>query len=476
MRLKKFLRQWWFIIAYLFLYFLVINVVTVNRFWQFEAYYFDHGIYDQALWNAAHFQAPMIDHAEKVFINQLGDHFTPSMYLLAPLYWLTSSYTALIILENFFVVASAFVLFLIAKDRQIKNLMILALILAYTFFVGLQNAIIFYFHTELPALLTISLTFYFLERKRWRLFFLFLILTLGFKESLPGLGMALGLYLIFKKNFRVGLFTFIFSLIYYFFAIYVAIPYFAGRPFFYALNQYDPVTTVAQFFYPWIKIKTLLVSLATFSFLPLLDIFFLPVILQDYFIRFVMINSPNRTDLGLHYNAVAALLLAYGAILGVTRLKKLAEYRHNENFYGLVVIIFVGFFHLTLHGPLGLVYNPAFYTHTQNLNFLRDFLAKIPNRGLVMTQNNLAVQLTHSHHVMLLRDNYWQWMPDIIAIDIRGGQNPNNYWPVSPSQFDQLYKELSKDPNYESKTVNKQQILFVKKDKVQMDWYPNLKL
>lgn len=464
------MREWWFVVVYLLLYFLVINLVTLNRFWQFEAYYFDHGIYDQALWSVAHFQAPVIDHLEKTFINQLGDHFTPSMYLLAPLYWFTSSYTALLVLENFLVVASAFVLFLIAKARQLNKVMVLALVLAYTLFVGLQNAIIFNFHTELPALFTLSLSLYFMDKKRWRLFFLFLVLTLGFKESLPGLGMALGLYLILKRNFRIGILTFVFSLIYYFFSIYIAIPYFAGRPYFYVLNRYDILTTIGQFFYPWIKTKTLLVSLATFSFLPMVDIFFLPVILQDYFIRFVIINSPNRTDLGLHYNAIVALLLAYGAILGAVLLRKFAEYRHNENFYALIVIIFVGFFHLTIHGPLGLVYNPVFYAHTRNLDFLRNFLAKIPAKGLVMTQNNLAVQLTHTHNVMLLRDNYWQWMPEVIAIDKREGQNPNNYWPVSPENFPLLVERLKKDINYQEQDISSDQIIFLKKE------YPNLSL
>jgi uncharacterized membrane protein len=475
--LHPFVSKWWYLILYLFVYGIVIHLVTLNRLWQFEIYYFDHAIFDSALWNVAHFRPPFIDHLNQIPLNQLGDHFNPTFYLLAPLYWITSSYEALFVIGNICVMLSAFVMIIIADIRKIPRLMTTALIVAYTLFIGLQNTVIAGFHPELPALLTLSLTLLFLEKKKWLLYGVFLFLTLGLKENFITMGVFLGIYLLFLKEWKIGLTTMIFSGFYYLFAVRIAIPFFSGVPYWYTPNQYPLFEFIRQFFYPAIKTQTLFLSFATFGFLPLTNLFFLPVIIQDYVLRFVLSNSSARIDLGMHYNAIVSVLLMYAGITGSAILmKKFRWYRSVVPFHAVLILIIAVAFHYKLHGPLGLAYNPAFYSHTKNLDFLRRFLAAVPTSGLTMTQNNLAPQLTHTHNVILLRNDYWNYMPDTIAIDVRPGQSANNYWPVTTGLFPEMETHLKSDPNYRMVPVTDTQLLFLKRDKLDMEWYNQFKV
>ena len=88
-----------------------------------------------------------------------------------------------------------------------------------------------------------------------------------------------------------------------------------------------------------------------------------------------------------------------------------------------------------------------------------------------MVPNNLAPHMTHANDVMLLRRTYWQWMPEVIAIDTRDGQNPSNFWPLPPSQFAQLQSRLAVDPNYSVTKVTDQQLIYHKKSEVNLAWY-----
>lgn len=469
--IKSFLARWWFLVIYLLVYFIAINAVSINRFKQFDVFYFDHGIFDQALWKAAHFQAPLIDHLDDSLSLQIGDHFNPSFYLLVPLYWLTDSYEAIFILQNLFLVASAVIMFKIAQKNIHNKLMIFALVIAYTLFIGIQNFIISGLHTEFPALFTLAMTLYAISTKNKKMFWIFMLLTLGLKEVYAGIGIGLGIYLFLIKEKKWGLLCALFSILYYLLITKSIIPLISGQAYFYQSRSYDNILkALVQLFYPFQKFETILISFATFGFLPIIALAFLPAVMQEYFIRFVVSNSPKGFDLGLHYNAMVALLLFFASIMGVKYLlKKSKYYRKYINFHALLIIIIVLFFHqFKYHGALGLAYNPVFYKQTQDNAFLETFVKQIPNQGRIMIQNNLAPHLTHTHDIMLLRRIYWNWMPDIIVLDIRSGQNANNYWPTETKK---LYPDLIQDPNYTLKEVTHEQVYFVKNPVVDMNHY-----
>lgn len=458
------------IALYLVLYFCLITAVSLHRWWQFEYYYFDHGIFDQSLWSVAHGQLPYIDHFEKnIWLNQFGDHFTPTLYLLTPLYWLTDSYIPLLIIQNLFICAAAWVLWLLTREKKVPKVLASALLISFTWFLGLQNTIIAGFHTELPALLTLGLTLLFAEKKAWKWYWLCLILTFGLKETFVSIGLGIGIYLLLQKNYRQALATILFSVIYFICVTQLIIPAINGDTYGYGAREVSLSQVVPKFFLPVVKTKTLVYSLATFGFLSLVAWPALPLLMQDFFTRFVLTENGFTWDFGFHYSAMSSVLLFFSAVIGYTILvKKWSRYRQYVLLHSGLIIFMVMALHLKLHGALGLGFNPTFYQQSANHQFLANFVEQIPEGGLLMTQNNFAVRFTHSHKVMLLRDSYWRWAPDTIALDIRAGQNPNNFWPIESKA---LYDVLKQDPNYTLHEVTSEQVYFTKNENFDANYY-----
>ena len=459
------------VLLYLLLYFVFISLVVLNRWWQYEIYFFDHGIFDQSLWRVSNFLPPLFDHIDIFPLHQMGDHFMPSLYLLTPLYWFTDAYEPLLIIQNLFVIGSALVMYELSKKMFKSKIMSWALLVSFTWFVGLQNGLIAGFHTELLALFTLSLSFWFLEKGNYKRFWVFVLLTLGLKEVFVGIVFALGLYvLISKKMMKQGILLMLVAGLYWVFATKVMIPLFRGDVYLYT-EGFSLNNILTGWFDSPLKIKTIMISLMSFGGLVVFGGASTFLLIQDIFIRFV-IGKPASWDLGMHYSLMWSILLYFSSIMGVGWLMKKKWYKKSVKFHA-ILILFVSFgFHLYLHGPLGLGYNKSFYSHTKTMSFLDDFLNQIPNKDLIMTQNNMAVKLTHTHNVMLLRGDYWRFMPDVIAIDIRDGQNPNNSWPWSSQK---IYVKLLDDPNYEENKYADEQVWFEKVDDVDMSYYDKKK-
>ena len=470
-KILSFIKQNKWVSLYLLFYFVLINLVVLHRWWQFEVYFFDHGIFDQSLWKVAHFMPPLFDHIDINPLHQMGDHFMPSLYLLTPLYWFTNAYEPLLILQNIFVVGSALVMYLLSRKLFDSKLMSGALLIAFTWFFGLQNGLIAGFHTELPALLTLALAFWYLEKENFKWFWIFSMLTLGLKETFVGIIFVLGMYVwMSKKNKRQGFYLMAVSMLYGLFSTKLVIPYFRGD-----VYAYKSDFSLENLFISWfdssLKVKTIFISLISFGGLVLFGGSSILFLVQDLFVRFV-IGKHAAWDLGMHYSIVWSMLLYFSSIVGVRWLMEKKWYKNVVGFHaGAILFVTIGF-HLYLHGPLGLGYNKSFYTHTQTMNFLYDFLGSIPTDGVLMTQNNIATKMTHSYDVMLLRNDYWKYMPDVIAIDIRDGQNPNNGWPGSSEL---IYERLTEDPNYLENRYSNEQLWFEKVENVDSEYYDKYK-
>ena len=205
-------------------------VVSLHRYWQFEIWYYDFGIFDQAIWKVANFLPPIIDHfivSQKII---WADHFHPSIFLFSPLYWLTDKSEVLLITQAVLVGASGYVLYLLSLKITKNWLTSLAVLLSYLLFTGLQNAVITEFHELALVPFPLMLTYWGILQKKKKLFLISFIITLGFKETLFLLGIGLSMFLFFyQKEWRkLALFTLIYSLLWGFLSIKIIIPYFSG--------------------------------------------------------------------------------------------------------------------------------------------------------------------------------------------------------------------------------------------------------
>lgn len=464
-RILIFIKRYRLVLLFASVYTLVVLLVTLNRFWQYEAFYYDHGIYDMAIWKLSRFQAPTIEHLDVGGKLEIADHFNPSIFLLTPLYWLTDKQEIILIAQALLIGISILFAYLISAKLIKNKLMRFALLLSYVGFIGFQNALIANFHDVTFMVLPLMITMWAALNSKWTTYWIFLTITLGSRETAAAIGVGLGFYLLFKdKNSKKqGVLTIILSILYGLIVSRVLIPFFLGRPFLYQpILPKDTFSLFLSLFFPIIKLKTIAISLLTFGFLPL---FYPPMylaILQDYLIRFVFNTGSARWDLGLHYNVTLSPLFFVAAVEAVGKLEKYSLWKNILRVYAFILIIIVLGLHYFLHGPFGLAYNMEFYRHTGRQKFMDDFLNLIPKKGKIMAPNNIAVRLSH-YDVILMRGEYEKYNPDIVVIDLREGQNANNYWPLQEWSVKLLRDKLKSDPTYTDIYNGPNRHIFVKK-------------
>ncbi len=425
-------------------------LVSVHRFWQYEVFYYNFGVFDQAIWKVSRFQLPIIEHLLVGGRISLADHFDVSILLLAPLFWLTERSEILLVAQATCAGLAGYVVYkigtLLLSDKRIP----LAITLCYFFFVGIQNAVITDFHELTVLSLPLSLTFYAIIAKRLRLFWALFILTLGYKEVTFLLGITIALFIYFYQPSwrRHAFFAALYASLWGFMTIKVIMPYLAQGVYLHEPAMPDGIVNkiYALFDHP-LKRHTVFYSLYTFSFLPLLSPFLWPALAQDYILRFVPMHVETRWTLGLHYNAQVAPLLAISALFGLKFLMQ--KFPVMIKFSGVICLLLVAnsfyLFRFVLHGPFMLAVHPVFYAHTKNFTFLDTLVDKIPKDAAVMTQNNLGVRFTHGKFIYL-RKNYEQYNPEFIVLDMRPGQNPNNF--LFAPNMDDLIAKIKQDPQY----------------------------
>src|SRR5262245_41393785 len=85
------------------------------RHWHFGSSAYDLGIFDQAIWHLSRFEAP--SSTVRGFSNLLGDHFSPILVVLAPLYWIAPAPEALIVAQAVLLAASIVPVWIFVRRR-----------------------------------------------------------------------------------------------------------------------------------------------------------------------------------------------------------------------------------------------------------------------------------------------------------------------------------------------------------------------
>lgn len=90
---------------FIFFFTTLYTLLSVIHRSRFDSFAYDLGIYDQIIWEYSRFKIPYSSIKEKIIF---GDHFTPTLVLLAPLYWIWDSVSVLLVFQAFWVSLSAF--------------------------------------------------------------------------------------------------------------------------------------------------------------------------------------------------------------------------------------------------------------------------------------------------------------------------------------------------------------------------------
>ncbi len=452
------------------------SILLLHKYWQFEFFYTDNVYFDSALWKVSQFQAPIVRHNLFGEINILGDHFHPTIFLFSLLYWLTSKQEVILFGMSLVYGISAFIGLMITWKLTKSTLVAVTLLFDYFLYMGTQNAMIYGFHElnlmPLFFMLTLSAIFF----QKWRLYWISLLLLLLTKETMAVVTFCIGIFMFFefRDKRKIAFLTLIVSVIYYFAVTNYVIPGFTGK---FLYNQFESINNiydvVDKLINPREKLSTFFVSLSSFGFLPLLNPATLPLVLEDFLIRYLFgIRGNVQYRLFYHYNLVLAPILFFASVWTIRKWKL------RKKFYLFIPIMILTAFLFTIYyhrfsparGPLLLVFNRDFYQVTKNNAFLWELVEKTPRDGRIMTQNHLAYAFSHDD--VYLFPTYLhelrQINPKYIVYDIREGQNPNNHFPISSGLIEEFANTLIKSGEYQV-YFQKNTMNILKKKNVRID-------
>ncbi len=450
--------------VFLLVFFTIFVTVSLHRYWQYSAWYYDFGIFYSAVSAVAQLKAPIIDHYVFTDQNILGDHFHPIIFLISPFVAIFKGGETLLVFQTLFVTLSGIFVYATAKEVLKNKFESFCILLVYFSFIGLHNALITEFHEIVLLPLPLMMFFYGMVKKHKWWYFVGLFGILLTKETVFIIPAWFGLLVAIKNKGlwrKIGLGTLLGSILYSAVVIFCVIPAINGNAYYYLSD------TVARsrgvLFFDQLTIQSIFKTVASFGFLPLLSPETLLPVLFNWWSR---ISRFGNFDLGMHYNAEIAPTLILGTIYGWEKLKKVILKRikvyqkSNIKFWLLGLAIFTLFFSVEISkSPALLFTNRAFYQNTKNHQFLDTLIQHIPEDGVVMAQTNIAAKLAY-RKVYFLRENYYDFNPDYIVVDGRAGQEPNNFLGIQ--DFGKLLETIKNDANYELYFVSGEQEIYRK--------------
>jgi uncharacterized membrane protein len=312
---------------------LAYGAYAVHRYARFEVGGFDLGIFDQVVWHYSQLEAPASSIKDLASI--WGDHFSPILAVLAPLYWIWDDARTLLIAQAVLLAAAAAPIFLYARVR-VGDWAALALAAGYLVFWGVQSAVGFDFHELAFAPLLGACAVLAADRRAWGWFFAAVIGLLAVKEDQSFVVVALGLWLLTARQWRPAAGCLALGALWYLLVVKLLIP--AENPaggyayFSYGSLGSDPLSLAATIVTrPWHVLETVFADPTRTHTLALLylPLLFLPLLSRTAIIqlpllaeRFLSTNAAYWNT-GGHYTLALAAFLFVGAADGIATLTRL---------------------------------------------------------------------------------------------------------------------------------------------------------
>lgn len=188
-------------IAVVGFYFAALSV-EMHRSLATSAY--DFGLYDQGIWLLSRFQNPFVTLMGR---NLFGDHTSFILLFLVPVYWIIGSTSTLFVIQALTIVAGAVPIYLFTRNRLDSEAMATVFVAAYlihpaTVWVALEN-----FHPDAFLGVFIATALYAAFESKWRMYIVAVLLAMSVKEDVSLILIPLGIWVAWRKNPKMGLFT-----------------------------------------------------------------------------------------------------------------------------------------------------------------------------------------------------------------------------------------------------------------------------
>lgn len=411
------------------------SALGLFRHWHFGSGY-DLAIFDQAVWHMSRFEAPASTISG--YTNILGDHFYPILAFFAPLYWIAPSPETLIVAQAVLLAVSIIPMFWFARARLTARAA-LGLCVAYGLFWGMQRTALADVHEMAFAPLFVATAIWAIDSRRWRLLWVASALLVLVKEDLIPLVGAFGAFLIFRGERRQGALMIAAAGILFVAVLWIVIPWFnngagwsTGGVFRAVWER--PWAAPAMLVSPPGKLRTLLIWLAPFAFLPLRSpyaLLLIPVALAR-----LLSSSPTHWGAAAHYSAPLAPILAMSASDGLARVARNVTRPETRT---RVITSFVAATLLIAalvpgHQPHWRAFRPDYYRNRPSQTTGAAAFAVIPPTASLVAQATLAPHLTQRELIYILKPG----APDADYVIAAADLDP---WPITREEIAALLLE-----------------------------------
>jgi len=405
--------------------------LAVVRYANFDTASWDLGIFTQAINNYAHFRAPIADIHGPGF-NVLGDHFSPALAVLAPLFWIWQSPVVLLAAQAIAFGWSAVPITRLGRER-LGAWTGTALGVAYGLSAGLLHATRVDFHEVAFAVPLLAYALVAVVEERWRAVAWCALPLLLVKEDLGFTVSALGLLLILRGARRIGILLAVAGIAGSALAVFALIPILAPGHRYAYFSQYDSAHAQTGFSAVWgafapsrwtagfgTKVHTLL-ALGTATAFAGLGSSIALVALPTLGWRFVSAQS-LYWGTTYHYDAVLMPIMFVAAIEACARWSQTHGFRHWFSVVAPVAALVISTTY-AFSSPLHPLFQRATWTTTPLQRAEAAAVRVIPENVTVLTDLGVMSHLVARDHVYWL-GNSSNIVPAYVVSAIGGGWTP----------------------------------------------------
>ena len=414
------------------------SVFALARYYTFQTGSYDLVIFDQAVRSYAHFR-PGISIIKGVHngfgphFSVLGDHWSPILAVLAPLYWVFNGPQILLVAQAVLFALAIPPLWMYTRRAfgggQAAVVAAYLVSVVYLLSWPIASAVYFNFHEVAFAPVLTAVALERLQAGRLRTALIALAALLLVKEDMGLLVAGIGLYLavarprVVPRQRLVAVALIVAGIAGTVVATYVLIPAFGGRSDYYwaytALGSNagqavqhlitHPVSSLELLITPRVKLLTMLWLFGAFCFLPLfspISLAVIPLLLE----RMLGSVFPNWWVTGFQYNAFLVVVLVCAAVDGAVRLDRsplLARWRSGPGTragpvaLGCAAAMCAVAVFLVPQFAFRHALRPAYYQRDARMNAAAAAVAAVPSGVTVEAVNRLGPQLSARDTVLL---------------------------------------------------------------------------
>ncbi|MBI4786226.1 MAG: DUF2079 domain-containing protein [Chloroflexi bacterium] len=409
------------VLALMLAYIGIFGSLSILRHESFHSGGFDLGIFDQVTWNSLHgrlfentirFDAPSF----------LGQHFSPLLIALVPLYAIWSDPRMLLGVQTVFLAISVLPLYWFARER-LGTAWAVLIALAFFLYPSIQYVNLFEFHEIALATPLLTFALYFCLHRRYKPLVVTLMLALLTKEEVAFIISAFGVYLFFAQRKRgLGFALVLFGVTYVVVVFQYIIPYFSGQAYdanYFVMDRYaylgsspgqivltaltQPGLIVQHLLVP-LKVEFVLQLLIPLAFIPLAGGEVLALGLPT--IGYLLVGDYTyQNSIRYQYTAPLIPIVFFALVIGLAR-RRMSQPRLKYASATLLVTATLLNYYFQSSGPLAIQFDPKQYALDARVTLGRQLLAQIPPDAIVMAEGNLVPHLSDRRYIYQAPDVY----------------------------------------------------------------------